>query len=109
MGVAISVVVTNVIAKIVKIIYIGTKVEIKPMTVIGLIFSSWRFGLVILPVCIVSYSLLPRTWGGEILMAAIFTVISAIVFLLMPKFVGKQYEDEVYVKVKAFVYDKLHK
>ena len=109
LGVAISVVITNFIAKIIKIIYVGGKVDVKRIQVIGNILSAWRFGLLFLPVCIVSYILLPNTWRGDIIMTSVFIVTTIVIFLFMPRFVGKQYQDEVYVKVLSFIKQKLHK
>ena len=102
LGVATSVVITNVIAKLVKIIYIGGKVDTEPKRVMNNIFTSWRYAIVMLPICLVSYFLLPRTLGGEIAMAVIFCLTTAVIFLFMPKLVGKQYEEEVYLKVISF-------
>jgi O-antigen/teichoic acid export membrane protein len=107
MGVALSVVITNFIAKIIKIIYIGNKVDVKPMQVLGLILSSWRYALIMLPVCIVAYFFLPNTLVGDIVMAATFVVVALIIFCFMPRFVGKQYYDEVYLKVVSYVKIKL--
>lgn len=109
MGVAVSVVITNTIAKVVKIIYVGGKVDTDPQKVIINIFSSWRYAIVMFPVCMISYIFLPHTWAGEIAMAVIFALTTAIVFLFMPKLVGEQYEQEVYVKVKSSVFNLLHK
>lgn len=109
MGVALSVVITNVIAKIVKIIYVGCKVDTEPKQVISNILSSWRFAIVMLPICLVSYIFLPRTLEGEIAMAVIFILTTAFIFLLMPKLIGKQYEEEVYVKVISFMKQKFQK
>ncbi len=108
MGVATSVVITNVIAKIVKIIYVGDKVDTSPKQVMNTIVSSWRYAIIMLPICSVSYISLPRTLGGEIAMAFIFLMTAAVIFLFMPKLVGKQYEEEVYVKVIAFIKKILH-
>lgn len=102
-GVALSVVITNFIAKIIKILYIGNVIDINPMQTIGDILSSWRYALLMLPVCIVSYVLLPDTLGGNIAMAGVFTAITIIVFLLMPRFVGEQYQKEVHGKVVSFI------
>lgn len=108
-GVAISVVFTNFIAKMVKIIYVGGIVNLKPTRTIGIILSSWRYALLVLPICIVTYTLLPHTWTGDIMMAAVFVLTTIIVFLFMPRFVGKQYQDEVYTRMVSFVKSKLHK
>lgn len=107
MGIALSVVITNFIAKILKIIYIGGKVDVKPMQVAGIILSSWRYALIMLPVCIVAYVLLPNTLAGNIIMATIFVVVGLLIFCFMPRFVGKQYYDEVYVKVLSYFRVKL--
>ena len=109
MGVAVSIVITNFIAKIVKIIYIGKRVEISPSQTIGIILSSWRYAIVVLPICIVAYILFPHTWSGDIAMAIVFIVSVAFVFLFMPRFVGKQYEEEVYKKIIYFIKNKGYK
>lgn len=109
MGVAISVVVTNFIAKIVKIIYIGNKVDSQPLETVGLILSSWRYGLLLLPICAVAYVVFPNTWGGDIAVASVFAVTTLIIFFFMPYFVGKQYHDEVYTKIISVVKQKIRK
>lgn len=109
LGVAVSIVITNFIAKLVKIIYIGDKVDIKPMQVVSIILSSWRYVLIVFPVCMAAYILLPNTLTGDIIMACIFTFSTIIVFLFMPQFVGKQYKEEVYDTIMSFVKQKLHK
>ena len=99
-------VITNFIAKIVKILYIGNIIDVKPMQTLGIILSSWRYALIMLPVCIVAYVLLPDTLGGNIAIAGVFAAITIIVFLFMPQFVGKQYQKEVYEKVVSFIKQK---
>ena len=97
------------ILQIVKIIYVGGKVDTEPKQVIINIISSWRYAIVMLPICLVSYIFLPRTLGGEIAMAVIFALTTAIIFLLMPKLIGPQYEEDVYVKVISFVKKRFQK
>lgn len=108
-GVAIGVTSGNVIAKLVKVFYIGVQMELQPLQVSELILSSWRFSILLLPVCVTAYMLLPSTWGGDVVMAAIFVTSTTIVFLFMPRFVGKMYKDEVYSKVLGSIKNKLHK
>ena len=107
-GVAISVVVTNSLAKFIKIIYIGNKLDIRKRQVLGIIISSWRFGLLMVPVCAAAYWFLPNTWGGDIAMAVVYCVITVIIFLFMPRFVGQRYYDDVYVKIMSFLNQKIH-
>lgn len=107
-GVATSVVVTNFIAKIVKIIYIGEKVDVAWRECIGLLLSSWRFALLLVPACVLAMLLLPNTWGGDIALAGVFALLTIAIFMFMPRLVGERYEDEVYAKVMPIVKQKLH-
>lgn len=109
MGVAVSVIITNSIAKMVKIIYIGNMLDMKSSEVVGIIVSSWRYALIVLPICVISYLLVPSTLNGDIAMTFVFTVTTVFVFFFMPHFVGKQYDEEVYSKILSFVKNKLHK
>lgn len=108
MGVAISILITNFLAKLIKIIYIGKKVDVMPADTLRIIVSSWRYSLLMLPICIVSYIFLPNTWGGDVAMACIFTVLAIIIFLFMPQLVGAQYREEVYGKLKQVIRGKFH-
>ena len=108
MGVAISIVVTNFIAKIFKIIYIGDKVNVNAVNVIRIILSSWRYAIVMLPVCLVLYFYVPNNWGGDITMACIFTLLSIALFLFFPQFIGKQYKEDVYLKVISIIKNHFH-
>lgn len=109
LGVALSIVITNFIAKIIKIIYIGNKVNIKPVGVISIILNSWRYAIIMFPVCLFSYAWLPKTLVGDIVMAFIFIITGLIIFVFMPNLVGKHYYDEVYVKVKSYIQQKKHR
>lgn len=102
-GVAASVVITNFIAKLVKILYIGKQVEVEPTECIHLILSSWRFSLLLIPVCLIAEVFLPNSWGGDISCSVVFLVMTIIIFLFMPNFVGKQYKNEIYSKLQLLV------
>ena len=108
MGVAIAILITNSIAKIVKIIYIGQKVDVSLHEVIILIISSWRYATLMMPICVISYVLLSNSWAGDIIMACIFFAITIVIFLFMPRFVGKHYQEEVYVKIMALIKKRIH-
>lgn len=107
-GVAISILITNSIAKIVKIVYIGCKIGISLNEVIILILSSWRFAIILIPVCAISFILLPNSWTGDIIMTCIFIAVTIVVFLFMPRVVGRQYQDEVYYKIIPIIKKKIH-
>ena len=107
MGVAISLIITNSIVKTIKIIYVGDKVAVKPKQTIGIILSSWRHTLVILPICVIAFCILPSTVNGCVIMTLVFVVTTVFVFVFMPRFVGKPYEEEVYKKTILNLKSKL--
>jgi O-antigen/teichoic acid export membrane protein len=109
LGVAVAMIGTNAIAKTIKIIYVGKKVNVNFMQIVSIFCSSWRYTLILLPLCITAYVLLPYTWIGDIVMAAIFMIAVAVIFIFMPRFVGKEYQEEVFYKIISFAKQKLHK
>lgn len=100
MGVALSVVITNFIAKIVKITYVGKRINISLGQVFIIILKSWRYALLLLPLLILSYISLPKSLLGSVLMAIIFGLCVMAIFLFLPDIVGEQYKIEVYDKIK---------
>lgn len=102
-GVAVSLVVTNFISKIVKILYVGDKVGVRPSESIRLIVYSWRFSLPLIPLVMSAFLFLPNNWSGDIILAIAYTVVVAFIFLVTPGIVGQQYKDEVYSKIGAFI------
>lgn len=109
LGVAIGVATGNMIAKLLKVFYIGMKIEMKPFQTAKLLMSSWRYSIILLPICIVAYIILPSTLGGDIAMAVLFMVTSAVIFLLMPGFVGKLYKEEIYSRGLIIIKNMLQK
>lgn len=109
LGIAISLVITNSLTKLVKIFYTGIKVNVKPQQTANVIFSSWRFSILLFPIYLLTYIFLPSSWSGSIIMALVFMISTTIVFMFMPRFVGKEYEKEVYTKIQSFVQSKILK
>ena len=103
LGIAVSIVITNLISKLIKILYIGVKIEVSPLQTIGIILSSWRYLLIFLPICIVAYIILPNSWIGNIGVMSIFVICSVTLFFFFPSFVGKQYKEQLYGRVVSFV------
>jgi hypothetical protein len=50
---------------------------------------------------------LPNTWGGDVLLAVIFSISALIIFIFTPSIVGVQYRDEIHVKIMSFIRNKL--
>ena len=102
MGVAIGVVVTNAVLKILKIVYVAYKINIPASAVIREIVSSWRFTLVLVPLCMVGYVVFPNTLIGNIVLLILFTILCGIIFLGIPSVVGELYKTEAYIKVMSY-------
>lgn len=98
-GVASFVVLTNIIVKIAKILYVGRKIETDAGQVLGIMFASWRYSLFLLPILISTYFLTPHTLTGCIYMVAIFVIAVLIIFLFFPGVIGKQYKEDVYSRI----------
>lgn len=102
-GVAVSVAITNLIANLIKILYVGKKIEIISIKILTTILYSWKFALLLLPICILIYNLMPKTLIGDVIVSSVFVVSTLIVFLFMPKFLGQQYYNEIYIKFSKFL------
>jgi PST family polysaccharide transporter len=109
LGVAIGVVMTNTVAKLVKIVFVGLKVNMTPGSTIGIILSSWKYALLFLPICVFAYVFLPSSWSGDIFMALIFVLTGCLIFLFMPAFVGHEYKEEFFGRIMSFLKDKLNR
>ena len=102
-GVAASVVITNFIAKLVKIVFVGHSIDVSTKDCLIIILYSWRYSLLLLPICIAATVFIPNSWAGDLSIAMVYAVTTAIIFLFMPRFVGHQYEVEVYSKIKTVI------
>ncbi len=109
LGVAAAVVLADIVVKMVKIVYVGHKIEMRTNDIFAIIFKSWRFLLVILPVMMVALYFLPHTVVGNIILLAVFCILSFILFLCFPSFVGDAYCQEVLPKVLTILHIKRKK
>lgn len=99
-GVAAGFVISDVLVKFVKLVYIGRKLNLNTIEICGVIINSWRFLIVFLPICTVSYILLPNTLMGNICMLLLFGMITVFIFVFFPLMVGVQYKDGIYADFK---------
>lgn len=102
-GVAVSIVVTNTISKLIKIIYIAGKVGIKPVETIIIILRSWSFVLVLAPICIMGSLIIPNTLWGNLLQAFLYFICVCYLFVFCPKFIGTAYNDWVHEKLMLVI------
>ena len=108
LGIALSIAIANAIAKLLKIIYIGVKVEMMPRQTVARLLSSGRFLVYFLPIIILAF-FLPSSWGWDIIIAGVFILLVGLIFLLMPRLIGKEYQEEVHEKIVYYVKRKIHK
>ena len=108
LGVAVSIVMANALTKILKILYIGVKVDMMPRQTLARLFSSGRFLMFFLPLIILAFYL-PSSWEGDVIMAGVFIAVAGLIFLLMPQLIGKEYQDEMYGRIVGYIKCKIHK
>lgn len=108
-GVAVSVVITNSITKLIKICFIASKINFKVKEVLGTIICSWKFALVLIPICSLYIYFTPNELVWDIMMAVLFCVVVIIEFLVFPILVGQRYREETYENIKQTIIKKLHK
>lgn len=101
MGVAIGVVVTNMFMKLVKIFYISIQVDVPICETICVILNSWRFSLVLIPLCLFMLFFIPNSFVGNIVLLVLFLFACLLIFLVFPSLVGKLYRENAYMKVKS--------
>ena len=106
LGIAVSVLVTNSLSKLIKILYIAAKVDIKPSNTLLIIIKSWKFSILVIPMNLLSIFIIPPTIFGNIVQAVFFVCTIAVVFLFFPQFVGAEYNSIVFVKMKSRISKK---
>ena len=106
-GVAFSFVVANTVTKLVKIFYIGNKVNITSLQCMRIMLSSWRFTLYVVPVCGMFLLVLPNNTIGNIVLFIVLLVLLGILFLINPNLVGSQYREYGYEKIMSYIQKKI--
>ena len=107
MGVAVSVAVTNMLLKLLKISYVSFKVGVPAISAMKIVTGSWRFAMVLVPICLVAYALVPASLTGNIVLLAVFAVTCAVIFLLFPNVVGVEYEQAYWEFVDRKIISKM--
>ena len=107
LGVAISFAVANALTKVIKIVYIASKVNIGWKDCLAIMLSSWHFAIVLLPISITTL-FLPSSWSGNIITICVFLLTAVVIFLLTPRLVGGKYAQELHPQAISFIKNKLH-
>lgn len=103
LGVAVSIVITNTISKLIKIIYVSNKVDIKPSETLLIILKSWNFAFVLVPICIVGIFFFPVSLLGDLLQTLLFVVCVFSLFIFCPDIIGIYYKENIYSKIISVI------
>lgn len=95
-AVAISVMMSYACITSIKLSYVTHKMNLSRKLVVGTMLDSCRFVFFLIPFYIACYAFLPNTWIGNIIQSVVMITIMAVLFLALPQWVGKQYQEGVY-------------
>lgn len=109
MGVAIATTSSNMVLKLVKVMYVSHKIGIPIKESFKNLFSSWKFTLFLVPPMIIVLLLTGNNWVGDVAVAVSFVVICILVFFVFPQCVGKRYKEEVYCQILSFIKNKIRR
>lgn len=95
-GIAVSVVLVNILTIVAKNYYITKRLGIDTFKVIKTILKSWKVSYLTLPVLIILQCLLPHHLLGNVINAFIFCLLYLFAFVVYPNMIGSMYKNEVY-------------
>lgn len=106
-GVAISVLLVNLITTVIKNLYICKKIQLCVKEVFFTIFKAWKVSYFIGPVMFILFTILPHTTIANIVNVVIFILLLIILFLFFPSLVGDQFKKEAYPTIISLLKKKL--
>lgn len=107
LGVALSIVIADIITKVAKILYVSFKIDIQICKVLIQLYRSWQFCCYLVPFSIISNFFFSNTIEGNIIYFVIYFVFSILLFVFTPKLVGSIYYQDYYYKVISIVQLKI--
>lgn len=106
-GVALAVVLVNLITIWTKNIYITKRIGISINESFKTIIKSWKVGLIIIPTMLLANYFMPHTFVYNTLILVIFILVTFLCFICFPSFVGQQYKNHAYSKVIKIIKKKM--
>lgn len=82
-----------------KLFYISRKVDVGFLETLSCIASSWRAGILFVPVMVLGFFLFPSSIIGNVLNALLMFLLFLCVFGFFPSLVGKKYQQEIHPKM----------
>lgn len=107
MGIAVSIILSNTVVIVLKIIYLSSFVDVSIADTFLTMISSWRIALIIAPIMIAAMFFFPHSWSGNIATFLLYAGLSFVFFFVCPRFVGKRYKDEMHAKLINLLRSKI--
>lgn len=86
---------------LIKVIYISNKVGVSFNATLHCMISSWRAGLLFVPVMILCYIYIPSSLIGNIVNCCVMIIMFIGVFFMVPSFVGQRYYTEMHPTIMS--------
>lgn len=100
-GFSIGGVVAVLLMTLMKVTYISNKVGVSFNATLLCMVSSWRAGLLFVPVMILCYIYIPSSLIGNIVNCCVMIIMFIGVFFMVPGFVGQRYYTEMYPNIMS--------
>ena len=108
-GIAIALLIGSLLILAMKNIFISRKIKYPIAATIKCVFSSCRFCIVFVPIMMVLDFIMPHTVIGDVANVIVFCVLSLILFMGFPGFIGDKYKSEIYTYVVSVVKKQIRK
>ena len=109
MGVAVGTTIMECVVKLIKVIYAGSLVSFSLGKTISILLQSCRFSFVMIPICILVYFFVPCGITQEIVLLSLFSLLTVVLFLFCPGFIGDNYKNDLYPTIINYVNSLLNK
>lgn len=107
LGIAVSVLATNIITVILKHFYIGVHLGVPMRKGLSILLESCQISMISIPLLIITFILMPDTLIGDLLIAVVNLVWFIIAFVFAPSIVGRRYRNNDYKQIRAIISKKL--
>lgn len=106
-AVAIAYLLAYCVVVFVKMVFISNKIDYGLNNSLLVLLKSYKVALFYIPAYILCLFIIPNTFWGNIVKAAVFVLITVVVFFIVPICVGKEYKEDMYKTVISFINSKL--
>lgn len=98
-GVAISFLMANIVHIVLKTMFLAWKMQITQKDIVYNVLGGWAYGTYFIPFIFIQYFLLPDSLYADIVSLITFVIIMFLLFIMFPRLIGHQYQNEIYPKI----------